>query len=1170
MAEDSGPTSGNLLTGTTSPDGPVSISGFSIAGESGSFTLGSAYSVSGKGSLTINSNGSYSFTPAANFNGSFPLVSYTVTDGSGSPVSSTLTIVVNAVNDNFTDASESITVLEDSAATTGSLLTGTTSNDGAVYIDSFSIAGQSAPFTLGTAYTVSGKGTVLINADGSYTFTPAANYYGNFPVVTYLVKDPSGPGVTSTFTVNITPQDDPVIDASETLSVAEDSGTTSGNLLTGTSSPDGPVSIASFSIAGESGSFILGSAYNVSGKGSLTVNSNGSYSFTPALNFNGSFPVITYNVTDGLGSNDASTLTIAVTPVNDNYIDASETLSVPEESGEIIGSLLVGTTSPDGPVTIKSYTITGLTGPFTLGTPYSITGKGTLQINSDGSYSFTPATGYFGSIPVINYTTTDGSGLDDTSTLTIAIKPAVTATEPYGYAGYAVTAVRDFNGDGLSDYIMSAPFARFGVETSWASKMYLLYGTTSGIPKVTLSSLTAAQGITISFTNPGFGFWDIGSMGRDVIDAGDLNGDGYNDVGFASNRGDSAFFIFGRSGNSTAAIDLKTVVNSSNSNSTSDGFGVYNDNTIALAGSSISAGDVNGDGYSDIMIGSSDGGNPSTMGNGMFFVLYGAAGTGGTTTWANVEMNQTGLEYFRTATKVPTSRTGYAYTSRTTNAQDYDGDGDLGDNLAFIGDINSDGFGDYIATAPRADAPNVNSGAAYLLFGKQAGLGAFDLKNLTSADGIRLKGTENYEALGGTRLGGPYSYNGVVGDAYSPYAQNKPIAALGDINGDGLQDFAIGSPGWGNALNDNSGAGRVYVLYGKPAGASWNSTTLAGLNGTDGFILRKFSANNLSNNQLGWSVSGGFDVNGDGLKDFVVAAPNESTSGLSVNGSVYLVYGKLGQAFSADTNLDALVTSGEAIKYSGPVSDSYFGASVSMGDLNGDGIGDVAVGAPATQPLVAPVLAGRSFIFYGAGGLLTQKGTDAADTLASGVDSSELAEIVGGVDRIAGGAGNDVITGIGSSADIGNSGLFDVALGGAGDDTITLDGINLTLVDGGTGSNTLKVDQVSGLAIDLTTLAEKIKNFNHFDLSTGNNTLKINASYIAQTISSGQPGRFTVLGGAGDTVQLLNTTGAVWSNTGTTEVINSVTYDIWSNNIFAAGDARSKLLIAQGITTTVI
>ena len=677
VLEDIGTTSGNLLSGTSSPDGSVSIQSFSIAGHSGSFTLGTAYSIPTQGSLTINSDGSFSFTPAANFNGSFPVVTYIVSDGSGSTVSSTLTINVTAVNDNFTDASEVVNVLEDSGANSGNLLTGTTSPDGDVYIASFSIANQQGPFNLGSAYTVTGKGTLTILSSGLYTFTPASNYFGPFPVVTYTVKDPSGPGVTSTLTINVTAQDDAVVDASETVSVLEDSGTYSGTLLAGTSSPDGTVVISSFSIAGQSGPFTLGSATSVAGAGVITIQANGAYTFTPALNFNGIFPVVTYSVSDGLGTNPTSTLTITVTPVNDDYRDANETISIPEESGLTTGSLLNGTTSPDGPVTIKSFTIAGIAGNIPLGTPYILAGKGTLQIDSNGTYSFTPATGFFGSLPLVTYTTTDSSGLDDVSSLTINIKAAVTATEPYGYAGYATTAIRDFNGDGISDFVMSAPRALNGAETAWLSKMYLLYGTTDGIPKVALSTLTKEQGITISFTIPTFGAWDQGLQGRDVIDLGDINGDGYNDLGIASNRADSAFVVFGRSGNTTAAINLKDLFNNSNSNSTADGFLIYNENTQAWAGTSISGGDINGDGFSDIMVGSSDGGLlGSSVGSGMSFVIYGAAGTGGSSTWRNVEMNLSGMQYFRTTENVPVSRTGLVHTTRFF-AGDNESDGSL-------------------------------------------------------------------------------------------------------------------------------------------------------------------------------------------------------------------------------------------------------------------------------------------------------------------------------------------------------------------------------------------------------------------------------------------------------------------------------------------------------------
>ncbi|NRD34039.1 cadherin-like domain-containing protein [Shewanella sp. DC2-4] len=308
-----------------------------------------------------------------------------------------MNIGVTPVTDGFTDADETLTVAEDSGVTNGSLLTGTTSVDGPLSIQSFSVAGQTGPFTTGTAYVIAGQGTLTVNANGTYSFEPAANWNGNFPVVTYTVTD----GVstdTSTLNIGVTPVTDGFTDADETLTVAEDSGVTNGSLLTGTTSVDGPLSIQSFSVAGQTGPFTLGTAYVIAGQGTLTVNANGTYSFEPAANWNGNFPVVTYTVTDGV-STDTSTLNIGVTPVTDGFTDADETLTVAEDSGVTNGSLLTGTTSVDGPLSIQSFSVAGQTGPFTLGTAYVIAGQGTLTVNASGTYSFEPAANWNGNFP---------------------------------------------------------------------------------------------------------------------------------------------------------------------------------------------------------------------------------------------------------------------------------------------------------------------------------------------------------------------------------------------------------------------------------------------------------------------------------------------------------------------------------------------------------------------------------------------------------------------------------------------------------------------------------------------------------------------------------------------------------------------------------------------------
>ncbi|MFB2679476.1 cadherin-like domain-containing protein, partial [Shewanella xiamenensis] len=166
-------------------------------------------------------------------------------------------------------------------------------------------AGQTGPFVLGQAYVISGVGSFTLNANGSYSFTPVANYNGTVPVITYVLTDGSSTD-SSTLSITVTPVNDDFTDNNEVVSIAEDSGAKTGNVIDG-SSVDGPLSVQSFSIAGQTGPFVLGQAYVISGVGSFTLNANGSYSFTPVANYNGTVPVITYVLTDG-SSTDSSTL----------------------------------------------------------------------------------------------------------------------------------------------------------------------------------------------------------------------------------------------------------------------------------------------------------------------------------------------------------------------------------------------------------------------------------------------------------------------------------------------------------------------------------------------------------------------------------------------------------------------------------------------------------------------------------------------------------------------------------------------------------------------------------------------------------------------------------------------------------------------------------------------
>ncbi|WP_154910999.1 beta strand repeat-containing protein, partial [Pseudomonas fluorescens] len=449
-AEDTALT-GSVLTGTSSVDGPVSVVNFTIDGVSGTFTAGQTATIANVGSLVIGANGTYTFTPAANYNGSVPTVSYTVTDGSGSNVTSTLTISVTPVDDSFSDLSESVTTNEDTAVT-GSVLTGTSSVDGPVSVVNFTIGDTT--YAAGSTATIANVGTLVIGANGAYTFTPAENYNGTVPTVSYTVTDGSGSNVTSTLTISVTPVDDSFTDLSETVTTAEDTAVT-GSVLTGTSSVDGPVSVVNFTIDGVSGTFTAGQTATIANVGTLVIGANGTYTFTPAANYNGSVPTVSYTVTDGSGSNVTSTLNISVTPVDDSFTDLSESVSTAEDTA-VTGSVLTGTSSVDGPVSVVNFTIDGVAGTFTAGSTATIANVGTLVIGANGAYTFTPAENYNGSVPTVSYTVTDGSGSNVTSTLTISVTPvddsftdlseSVTTNEDTAVTGSVLTGTSSVDG----------------------------------------------------------------------------------------------------------------------------------------------------------------------------------------------------------------------------------------------------------------------------------------------------------------------------------------------------------------------------------------------------------------------------------------------------------------------------------------------------------------------------------------------------------------------------------------------------------------------------------------------------------------------------------------------------------------------------------------------------
>ncbi|MGF6093103.1 beta strand repeat-containing protein, partial [Pseudomonas sp. 18173] len=418
-AEDTALT-GSVLTGTSSVDGPVSVVSFSIAGVTGTFNVGQTATIANIGTLVIGATGAYTFTPATNYNGTVPTVTYTVTDGSGTDATATLNISVTPVNDNFTDVNESVTTAADTALT-GSVFTGTASVDGPVSVVNFTIGATT--YTAGTTATIANVGTLVIGANGAYTFTPAANYNGTVPTVTYTVTDGSGTDATSTLNISVTPVNDNFTDASETVSTLEDTALT-GSVLTGTSSVDGPVSVVNYTIG--STTYTAGSTATIANVGTLVIAASGAYTFTPAANYNGTVPTVTYTVTDGSGPNVTSTLNIGVTPVDDPSVLAADLKTTPEDN-IAAGNVLTNDRDVDNVLSVTKFTVGGI--EYSAGGTATIANVGKLTLGANGDYSFTPADNWSGKVPTVTYTTNTGSSTTlDISVTAVADTPIVSAT----------------------------------------------------------------------------------------------------------------------------------------------------------------------------------------------------------------------------------------------------------------------------------------------------------------------------------------------------------------------------------------------------------------------------------------------------------------------------------------------------------------------------------------------------------------------------------------------------------------------------------------------------------------------------------------------------------------------------------------------------------------------
>ncbi len=363
-------------TATTNEDTAVngSVAGNDSTTSGGTLTYAVASGVS-NGTLAFNTDGTYTYTPDANFNGSDSFT-YTVTDAaSGESLTRTVNITVNPVTD-LTAADDTATTNEDTAV------------NGSVAGNDNTTSGGTLTYAVASGVS---NGTLAFNTDGTYTYTPDANFNGS-DSFTYTVTDATS-GESLTQTVNITV--DPVTD----LVAADDTATTNEDTAVNGS-------VAGNDSTTSGGTLTYAVASGVS-NGTLAFNTDGSYTYTPNANFNGS-DSFTYTVTDAAsGESLTQTVNITVDPVTD-LVAADDTATTNED------------TAVNGSVAGNDSTTSG--GTLTYAVASSVS-NGTLAFNTDGTYTYTPDANFNGS-DSFTYTVTDAaSGESLTQTVNITVDP---------------------------------------------------------------------------------------------------------------------------------------------------------------------------------------------------------------------------------------------------------------------------------------------------------------------------------------------------------------------------------------------------------------------------------------------------------------------------------------------------------------------------------------------------------------------------------------------------------------------------------------------------------------------------------------------------------------------------------------------------------------------------
>lgn len=440
--------------------------------------------------------------------------------------------------------------------------------------------------------------------------------------------------------------------------------------------------------------------------------------------------------------------------------------------------------------------------------------------------------------------------------------------------GISVSTAGDFNNDGFDDLLIGED-TQNGPPTN--SKVYVLFGNDLEKPELNLGNIDGTDGIMFSPDTLANDF------GKTVSYLGDINNDGFDDIA-ASRSIDEAtgkvYIIYGSDSDYKIVNSIDTLISENKITViTSEKHNGAN-NFAGSISDALSGGDVNGDGFIDIVIGDYFFDKNGKDAAGAVYIVFG---------------NNEKLPHIKVDTL--DGQNGFTLVG-------YEYYGTLG-NTIDVSDINGDGFDDIICGNYAFDTEQ--PGKVTVLFGKNTGFNSI-------VEASEINGTDGFEIIGldADMPNGRYSY--------------VKVNSIDDVNGDGLNDILIGIDQ--KSENGISEAGQVIVLYGKENGwpADYN---MHALNDTSGFVINGTH----TGEEIGFSIAGVGDINGDGTGDFAFAGKNGEEA--------FVVFG---EEPIEQVNFTDLNSSDGFTVVADRMLSSY--GDQEIGDLNGDGIDDLVVSSP--------------------------------------------------------------------------------------------------------------------------------------------------------------------------------------------------------------------------------